>query len=112
MLAPSSTAAVAHRSQIAQSPGALLRVLTKNQRAYHDALIDLRNQRIAHSDVEVSELYLRIFGTGDSAIFRYRREPFRRNELRYILGIIKRLGRAIELRCEELRRVLPNEAWI
>jgi hypothetical protein len=93
-------------------PRAMLRVLTKNQRAFHDALIDLRNQRVAHSDVEVTELYLRLSWDGDSAIFRYGREPFRRNELRYILGIIKKLSGSIELRCEEIRTRLPRNVWI
>jgi hypothetical protein len=93
-------------------PGVLLRVLTKNQRASHNLLIGLRNQQIAHSDAEAAALHLMLSPEGDSAIYLYGREPFRRNELRYILGIIKKLSRAIEKRCSELRTILPRKVWI
>lgn len=93
-------------------PGVLLKSLTSKQRGIHDYLIDLRNKEIAHSDADVTEIYLNLFKNGDSAIFRSVRTPFTRSELRSILTIIEKLLLAIEQRSEELRSELPHQVWL
>jgi hypothetical protein len=93
-------------------PAALLRCLTARQRQAHDYLIELRNREIAHSDGDVVDLHLRLVYNGDSAILRTAREGFRRAELKDIRRIIQKLDAAMDKRCQELRRILPNYQWI
>lgn len=93
-------------------PGTLLRCLTSRQREIHNYLIALRNQHVAHADADVLDLHLRLYPDGHAAILRHFREPFRRAELNLIRRVIEKIEGAIELRCFELRAVLPNEQWI
>lgn len=93
-------------------PGTILRVLTSRQRGIHNYLVDLRNREIAHSDVDVMDLHLRIYPDGHSALLKSAREPFLRKELRDIRKIIEKLEKEIERRCEDLRQLLPNYVWI
>lgn len=93
-------------------PGVLLRTLSRDQRQRHDALIDLRNKQVAHSDAEVLEMHIRLIPDGDVGIFRAPRSPFRRDALRSILRIIAKLEDAIDMKCEELRAELPNGVWL
>jgi hypothetical protein len=87
-------------------------VLTSRQRAAHELILEIRNREAAHSDADAMELSLKLYADGDSAILRIAREPFRRNELRYLRRIIEKLEQVIEKHREELRNVLPLEVWI
>ena len=93
-------------------PGSLLRVFTSAEREFHDALIQLRNREVAHTDADFLELSIEVFDGGDGGIFRATREPFRRPALRALNGMIVKLEGAIESRCEELRTVLPQNVWL
>ena len=87
-------------------PSSLLRTLTSKQRDIHNALIDLRNQEVAHSDADILDLHLRLLDDGESAILRTSRSAFFRSDLRLIRRIIEKLEAVVEKRCEELRSVL------
>lgn len=93
-------------------PGSVLRSLTAYERSLHDYLVDLRNQEIAHSDADIMDLHLKLLNGGDSALFKSRRDPFTRTDLKRILKIIEKLSSALESRCSELRKVLPIDVWI
>lgn len=93
-------------------PGSLLRVLSSDQRVFHDYLIDVRNREVAHSDADAMELSLRLYADGDSAVLRIAREPFRKKELRILRRIVVKLENEIEHRCVELRQVLPLGIWV
>lgn len=88
-------------------PGSLLRVLTTNQRAFHDYLLQMRNREVAHSDADILEISLTLFPDGDAGISREARMPFRRTELRVVHRIIEKLEDEIERRCVALRNRLP-----
>jgi hypothetical protein len=93
-------------------PGSLLRVLTSNERALHEAIIDMRNREVAHSDADVLEMSIELFPEGDGGICRAARHPFRRIDLRAVLHIIDKLTVEIECRCNELRNALPHNVWL
>ncbi|MGA7750292.1 MAG: hypothetical protein WCA63_09105 [Gallionella sp.] len=93
-------------------PGSLLRVLTSSERALHDALVDMRNREVAHSDADVLEISLELFPNGDGGICRVARHPLRRIELRALHRMIEKLDAEIERRCEELRKELPLNVWL
>lgn len=93
-------------------PGSLLRVFSSEQRAFHDILINLRNQEVAHSDAEAMEITLQIYPDGEGTIVRFGREPLRKSELRALRRMIMKLEKEIECRCAEIRQVLPLGVWI
>lgn len=93
-------------------PASLLRSLTSRQRQYHDALIDLRNKEIAHTDADILDLHLRLYHDGHSAILKTSREAFTRADLQIIRRILVKLESAIDAKCEELRATLPHQTWI
>lgn len=93
-------------------PGSLLRVLTSRQREIHNYLLHVRNREVAHSDADRSEIYLKLHPDGHGAILRVAREPFVRAELKIINGIVAKLMKEVDRKCEELRRVLPLEVWL
>ena len=93
-------------------PGSLLRVLSSNEREFHDVLVRIRNREVAHSDADAMELSLKLYPDGDGAILRVSREPFRRAELRALRRMIDKLEREIESRCVEIRSVLPLGVWV
>ncbi len=93
-------------------PGSLLRSLTSRQREVHNHLIDLRNRHVAHVDADSIDLHLRLYPDGHAAIMRHFREPFRKAELGQIRRVIEKLEDAIETKCGELRRALPNNVWL
>ena len=93
-------------------PGTLLRVLTSREREFHDALIDIRNREIAHSDADVLDLSIRLYPEGDSGISRVPRHPLRRVELHALNRILEKLTDEIERHCEELRKQLPLNVWL
>lgn len=93
-------------------PGVILKPLTSKQRELHEALLELRNKEIAHSDADILDISVRLFPDGDSAIFKNVREPFMRNTLRSIFRIIEKLEVSIDQRCEELRCDLPHQVWL
>jgi hypothetical protein len=93
-------------------PGTLLRVLSSNQRAFHDFLLDLRNREVAHSDAEAMELSLKLYADGDSAVLRIAREALRKKELLVLRRMIVKLEDEIERRCVELRCLLPIGVWV
>lgn len=92
--------------------GSLLRVFTSQEREFHEALIEIRNQEVAHSDADILELSLQLYSNGDGAIHRAARHPFRRTELRALHRMIEKLEQEIERRCEQLRIVLPLNVWL
>ena len=93
-------------------PGSLLRNLTSRQREAHNYLLNIRNREVAHSDADKSEIYLKLYADGHSAILRVARAPFLRSELKDILRIITKLLKGLDRRCEELRNALPLEVWM
>jgi len=93
-------------------PGSLLRVLTFRERELHDALINMRNREVAHSDADVIDLSIDLFPGGDGGICRVARHPLRRIELRALHRMIEKLTVEIERRCEELRKELPSNVWL
>lgn len=93
-------------------PGSLLRTLTSKQREIHEALIDIRNREIAHSDADILDLHLRLFSDGDAVILRTSREAFNRSDLKLVRRILEKLDAAMDKRCEELRSFLPSDVWI
>lgn len=93
-------------------PGYCLRVLTTDERKTHDALIDIRNRQVAHSDADILEISIEIFPDGDGGICRVARSPFRRSELRQIRRIVTKLEAEIERNCEVLRPHLPHHVWL
>jgi hypothetical protein len=93
-------------------PGSLLRALTARQRLIHNALVEMRNRDMAHSDADLLELHLILHPDGDGAILRATRNPFLRDELRDIRRIIEKLEAEVDRRCELLRQALPLEVWI
>lgn len=93
-------------------PGSLLRVLSARERQLHNAIIEMRNKEVAHSDADVLEMSIELFQEGDGGICRAARHPLRRIELRALHRILEKLGAEIELRCKELRKVLPHNVWL
>jgi len=93
-------------------PGSLLRVLTAGERQLHNALIDMRNKEVAHSDADILEMSIELFPEGDGGICRAARHPLRRIELRTLHRVIEKLSAEIERRCGELRKVLPHNVWM
>jgi hypothetical protein len=93
-------------------PGSLLRVLTSDERHFHDALIDLRNKEVAHSDADYIDLSLELFDGGDGGILRATRQPLRLPAIRALSRMIEKIDREIESRCEELRTKLPLNVWL
>ena len=102
------------RSSLAERtvPGSLLRVLTARQRELHNAIIEMRNQEVAHVDADVLQPKLQLFPGGDGGICIAARHPIRRVKLRSLHRIIQKLLSEIECRCEELRNVLPHRVWL
>lgn len=93
-------------------PGSLLRIFTSAEREFHEALIEVRNKEVAHSDADYVELSLEVFDGGDGGIFRATRQPLRRPALRALTRMIGKLEREIEARCEQLRARLPQNVWL
>ena len=93
-------------------PGSLLRVLTSREREMHDALIEMRNREVAHSDIDILELSIQLHPNGDGGISRVTRHPFRRIELRTLNRMIEKLINEIDRLCDELRKQLPLNVWL
>lgn len=93
-------------------PGSCLRVLTSDERKSHDALVDIRNRQVAHSDADVLEISIEIFPEGDGVVCRVARSPFLQSELRHFRRIVAKLETEIERNCEELRPHLPHYVWL
>ena len=93
-------------------PGSLLRVLSSEEREFHDRLAELRNKEVAHSDADFIELAIEVFPEGDGGVLRATRQPLRRPALRVLLRMIEKLEREIESRCEQLREHLPHNVWL
>jgi hypothetical protein len=93
-------------------PGFCLRVLTSDERKTHDALVDIRNRQVAHSDADILEISIEIFPDGDGGVCRVARSPFRQSELRQIRRIVTKLEAEIERNCEALRPHLPHHVWL
>lgn len=93
-------------------PGSLLRILTKYQRSFHDAILDIRHREVAHSDADAMQLSLHLQFDGESAVLFVTREPFRRADLRELQRMIRKLLREIGHLCQELRLVLPLRVWL
>ena len=93
-------------------PGKLLRVFTSRERELHEALVEMRNREVAHSDADVLEMSIELFPGGDGGICRAARHPLRRMELRALDRMLEKLLAQIERRCEELRKELPQNVWL
>ncbi len=102
------------QSEVAEKavPGTLLRILTSGERELHEALLDIRNKEVAHSDAEILEISITLYEDGDGAIFRNARAPFQRRTLQAIHRMIKKLEQALDQRCTELRTELPLDVWL
>jgi hypothetical protein len=93
-------------------PGVLLRVFTSTERELHEALLDIRNKEVAHSDADMLDMSIKLYKDGEGAIFRNARAPFHRRALKAILRMTIKLEVALEQRCTELRTELPLNAWL
>jgi hypothetical protein len=93
-------------------PGKLLQTLTSKERQLHDAILDMRNREVAHSDAEFLELTIELFPSGDGVISRVSRDPLSRLGLHMLHRMINKLTDEIELRCDELRGGLPHNVWL
>ena len=93
-------------------PATLLQVLTSRERSLHNAIIEMRNQEVAHSDAEVLELSVKLYPNGDGGISRATLYPLLRVELRMLNRIIKKLIDEIEFLCINLRKQLPLNVWL
>lgn len=93
-------------------PGSCLRVLTADERKSHEALIDIRNREVAHSDADILEISIEVFPQGDGGVCRVARSPFRQSELRQIRRMVNKLEAEIERSCEMLRPYLPQHVWL
>ncbi len=102
------------QSKVAErtAPGSLLRVLTSKERQMHNALIEIRNQEVAHSDADILELSLDLFLGGDGGISRATCHPFHRTTLRALSRMIDKLNDEIECLCDGLRTQLPHNVWL
>jgi len=101
-------------SEIAEKavPGALLRAYTSKEREFHDALLDIRNKEVAHSDADILDMSIQLYEDGDSAIFRNSRAPFTRAALQTLRKMLNKLEEAVDHRCESLRTELPLLKWL
>lgn len=93
-------------------PASLLRGLTSRQRQLHDFLIEVRNQDIAHADIDESTIALWLTDNDDRALVWWTRRAFRRWELLDIRRLTIKVEKAMSDRCAELRAGLPHEQWI
>jgi hypothetical protein len=93
-------------------PGSCLRVLTSDERKSHEALIEIRNRQVAHSDADILDITIEVFPDGDGGVCRVVRSPFRQAELRQLRRIVSKLESEIERSCEELRGYLPHHVWL
>ena len=94
------------------APGSPLRVFSSTERETHEYLLRVRNREVAHSDAESSEIYLKLYPDGHSAIFRAARSPFLRKELHAIHRMITKLEKEVDRCCEELRVIFPHQVWM
>lgn len=93
-------------------PGSCLRVFTADERKSHEALIDIRNRQVAHSDADILDISIEVFPDGDGGVCRAVRSPFRQSELQHLRRIVTKLEAEIERNCEELRPHLPHHVWL
>jgi hypothetical protein len=93
-------------------PGSCLRVLTAVERRSHEALLNIRNHEVAHSDADILDMSIEVFPHGDGGVCRATRTPFRQAELRHVRRIVEKLEAEVERRCEELRHYLPHNVWM
>ena len=93
-------------------PGSCLRALTADERKSHEALIEIRNRQVAHSDADILDISIEVFPDGDGGVCRVARSPFRQAELRHLRRIVIKLEAEIEKNCEELRPGLPHHVLL
>lgn len=93
-------------------PGSLLRVLSSEEREFHEALVDIRNKEVAHSDADFIELFIELNDGGDGGILRATRQPLKRPAIRALIRMIEKIDGEIDRRCEELRTKLPLNVWL
>lgn len=93
-------------------PGALLRALASNERAFHNHLLEMRNREVAHSDADITEVRLELIPEGHGGICRVTRDPLTRPELRLLLSMIEKLEAELQVRFELLRTKLPLNVWL
>lgn len=93
-------------------PGSLLQVLTSKERCLHNALVEMRNREVAHSDAEILELSITLYPNGDGGISRATRHPLQRVEQRMLNRMIEKLIDEIERLCVNLRKQLPLNLWL
>ncbi len=102
------------QSEIADKtvPAILLKSFTSKERSIHEEILSIRNKEVAHADVDILEISIKLHEGGHSAIFRNVRSPFTHSELKLILKMIEKLKQSFDSRCEELRTQLPLDAWM
>ena len=102
------------QSEVAEKsvPGALLRTYSSKEREFHEALLNIRNKEVAHSDADILDIAVQLYEDGDGAIFRNARAPFPRAALQALQRMLNKLEAAIEIRCEGLRTELPLRKWL
>lgn len=93
-------------------PGSLLRALTSKEREFHEAVLEMRNKEVAHSDADILELAIELYDGGDGGILRATRQPMKLPDLRVLCRMIDKIDREIDQRCEMLRTKLPLNVWL
>ena len=93
-------------------PGSLLRVLTAQEREFHEGVLEMRNKEVAHSDADILELAIELYDGGDGGILRATRSPMRRPTIRTLIRIVDKIDTEIDKKCEELRTKMPLNVWL
>lgn len=93
-------------------PGLLLRVLTSQEREFHQAVLEMRIKEVAHSDAGILELVIELYDGGDGGILSATRQPMRLPAIRALARMIDKIDREIDEKCEVLRAKLPLNVWL
>ena len=93
-------------------PGSLLKAFSPKERQFHEHLIAMRNQEVAHSDADLTQVSLELLEEGHGGICKVTRDPLRRPQLRLLLTMIDKLEGQLQARFELLRTKLPLNVWL
>ena len=80
------------------APGSILKVLTSEERRFHNLLITMRNREVAHSDAEVTQVTLELIPDGHGGICKVTRDPLSRPQLRALLAMIEKVEAELQQR--------------
>ncbi len=93
-------------------PGSLLKAFSPGEREFHETLIAMRNQEVAHSDADLTLVSLELLDDGHGGICKVTRDPLSRPQLRQLLKMIDKLEGELQDRFAVLRTRLPLNVWL